>query len=273
MPELPEVETVKNGLLPILKGQKITGAIVRRPNLRLPMPQNLGEATVNSTINDISRRAKYLIFELDNDKVILFHLGMSGKLVWHSQPPESYGKHDHAVINFSHGSLILTDPRRFGLLLLMDKSELNESILIKNLGIEPLEKDFNSQYIINGLKKRSQNIKIAIMDGHFVVGVGNIYASESLFRAKILPSRPANTLKQHEAEKLADSIKNVLNDAIRSGGSTLRDYVRSDGNSGYFQHSFKVYGREGQACISCGNKIKRAVMGQRATYWCQDCQK
>jgi formamidopyrimidine-DNA glycosylase len=272
MPELPEVETVKNGLLPILKGQKLIGAEVRRPNLRLPMPQNLNKIVSGTTLKNITRRAKYLIFELDNGKVLVIHLGMSGKLVWHSEP-YSAAKHDHAILHFPNGQLVLTDPRRFGLLLAMDKTELNDHKLIKDLGVEPLETAFDGKYIQKNLQNRKQNIKIALMDGKFVVGVGNIYASESLFRANILPNRSSNKLNLKEAEKLASCIKETLKDAIKSGGSTLRDYVRSDGNAGYFQHSFNVYDKEGQACTSCGNKIKRCVMGQRATYWCPACQK
>ncbi len=281
MPELPEVETVARGLTPHLKNRRFKQVELRRKDLRTPFPKDFVKRLEGAEILDISRRAKYLLLKLDTAETLVIHLGMSGTLVLrpkgHNALPE---KHDHVLFTLDNGmGLVFNDPRRFGLMDLT--GDLTTYAPFMHLGPEPLGKLFNSVTLKASLKGRNTPIKTAIMNQEVVVGVGNIYASESLFLAGISPFRPAKSLKDDEYQALVSAIQKTLKAAIKSGGSTLRDFVRSSGDSGYFQHHFKVYGREGKPCL-CGAKsyillitplIQKKVQQGRATYYCSNCQK
>lgn len=272
MPELPEVETVVRGLSPFLINKKISeiwfsGAKFRGSEVNLP-----GKKAEGAVINSVVRRAKYIQINLNNHNAIIIHLGMSGKLT--VQESNDFLKHDHFRITFcdEKNSLNFNDPRRFGVVDIVNQEQISECKHYSNLGIEPLTEDFNAAFLERICKKSSSPIKVFLMNANLIVGVGNIYASEALFRAKILPTRKANSLTQEECELLCDSIKIVLEDAIKSGGSTLRDYVRSDGSLGYFQHKFNVYGRKNQKCNRCEDKIEQIVQAGRSSFYCKSCQ-
>jgi formamidopyrimidine-DNA glycosylase len=270
MPELPEVETTRRGLLPLV-GKSVKSVTIRHAMLRWPIPQFLPETLPNQTLRGLTRRAKYILCEFDTGTLLL-HLGMSGRiqLLDCNYPPE---KHDHFDIEFNDGQVLrLRDPRRFGAVLWIDNKENNHALL-NNLGPEPLEDGFNAKYLHKTLSSKTLAIKNAIMDGHVVVGVGNIYASESLFRARIHPEMPAKQLSFKRCEKLVTEIKNTLHDALAAGGSSLRDFFSTDGNPGYFQQEYFVYGRTGEPCKVCANPIKCIRLGQRSTFFCEHCQK
>lgn len=276
MPELPEVETTMRGIAPHIKNRTIIKVEQRRKDLRFPFPRGFVSRLEGATITDLSRRAKYILVHLDSGETLIIHLGMSGSLVFRSDTR----KHDHVVFTFDDGMrLVFNDPRRFGLMDLV-KDTTNHKLFV-HLGAEPLEKTFNSVTLEHSLRNKKTPIKTAIMDQTVVVGVGNIYASESLFLAKISPLRPANSLKKNEYQALVDAIKLTLKAAIKSGGSTLRDFVRSSGDAGYFQHHFNVYRREDKPCL-CAAKhgiltitplVKKITQQGRATYYCSTCQK
>jgi len=271
MPELPEVETTLRGLAPHLTGQCIKQITIRNPHLRWPVPANLPEILRKQTIHTLHRRAKYLLIECDNGTLIL-HLGMSGSLrVLPANTPAE--KHDHFDLVMGNGTLMrLRDPRRFGAVL-WHGGDISQHILLAKLGPEPLLNDFNAAYLHRATRKRSAAIKQMIMDSHVVVGVGNIYASESLFHAGIRPQLPAGKLSLPRCERLVQTIRETLNASITQGGSTLRDFVDSNGKPGYFQQSYTVYGRTGEPCRVCGTSIKQIVQGQRSTFYCPVCQK
>lgn len=272
MPELPEVETTLRGIAPHILNQKITQVIVRQPKLRWKMPDDLVQILQGQVVRHCRRRAKYLLIELDAG-VLMIHLGMSGSLrIFHGRQPEA-GKHDHFDAIFADGTLLrYHDPRRFGAILwLAGVAEHHD--LLKNLGVEPLSDEFTASYLLNQLRGKNRAIKLMIMDNAIVVGVGNIYANESLFQAALLPNRPANSLSLKDCEHLVSAIKHILQRAIETGGSTLRDFVNSDGKSGYFQQEYKVYGRAGETCKMCGSLIEKTVLGQRGTFYCANCQK
>jgi formamidopyrimidine-DNA glycosylase len=273
MPELPEVETVCLGLRQTILDKRITFARNFRPNLRIAFPDNFSEHLQNKVVISVSRRAKYIIIELDDNSVIIAHLGMSGKIIVYNKLQHERKKHDHAIICFSDGSeLVYNDARRFGLITFSDTANLNKHPLIKNLGLEPLEDEFDGDALYKRLQLKSTPIKNTIMDSHVVVGVGNIYACEALFRAKINPALKAKLVTKSQAFDLAKNIKTVLAEAIIAGGSTLKDYVKSNGDSGYFQYNFNVYGRKGEACNICFHEIKRIKQSGRSTFYCQKCQ-
>ncbi len=273
MPELPEVETVCKGLRKEVLGSKITSAKNNRPNLRIPFPRNL-KSLKGSKIISVIRRAKYILINLDNNKTLVIHLGMSGKFtITKNYEPV---KHDHMVITLDKGiKLVLNDVRRFGLVALSNTDNLEEHKLFKHLGIEPIEKEFNAGYLFKKLKNKKIAIKLAIMDQKVVVGVGNIYACEALYDSGINPKRSANNIKKDELKKLVASIKKILKQALKAGGSSLRDYVQADGTLGYFQNMTKVYGREGQKCkkCNCRSGVKRITQGGRSTFYCTKKQK
>ncbi len=274
MPELPEVETVRRGLESALVGDIIADVVVRRRDLRVPVPDNLEEILSGASVEQIKRRAKYLLIYPDNEWVVLMHLGMSGRAVVLDNPPDKYAKHDHLSVGFESGkTLLFNDARRFGLVTLARKSGLEQNSLLHHLGVEPLSPSFDAEYLYKALKRRKCPIKQAIMDQKLVVGVGNIYACEALFAVGISPQMSADNITMDKAKRLVQSIKQVLRAAIKSGGSTLRDYVGSSGESGYFQHNFRVYGREGDICTSCEAPIKRIVQGGRSTFYCANCQR
>jgi formamidopyrimidine-DNA glycosylase len=274
MPELPEVETVCRGLEQNILGTKIVRAENFRPNLRIPFPDNFSQHLKNKTIKAIKRRAKYIVITLDDDSVIIAHLGMSGKMVVHNSFQNQRALHDHALFQFDNGKeVVFNDPRRFGLITFSDTENLNQHKLIANLGVEPLEDDFNGKVLHSLLEGKSIPVKLAIMDASLVVGVGNIYACEALFRTGISPTRKAAEVSKKECDKLAQNIKEVLSAAIIAGGSTLKDYVQASGDSGYFQHNFQVYGRVGEDCVTCQKPIERIRQSGRSTFFCGKCQK
>ena len=269
MPELPEVEITRRGLLPLLN-KTVKNVVIRNASLRWPIPAYLPETLKNQKLIDLTRRAKYILARFENGTLLL-HLGMSGRisLLDRNYPPE---KHDHFDIAFDDSSVLrLRDPRRFGAVLWAGL-EPNSHALLSALGPEPLDDTFDGKYLFDNLKTRAAAIKIAIMDSHLVVGVGNIYASESLFRARINPQTQANKVNLAKCEKLAQEIKNTLNDALNAGGSSLRDFFGTDGNPGYFQQEYFVYGRTDEPCKVCGKPIKNIRLGQRSTFFCVHCQ-
>jgi formamidopyrimidine-DNA glycosylase len=268
MPELPEVEITRRGLLSLLN-QQIDSVTVRNASLRWPIPDNLDALLQHQHILGLSRRAKYIIAQCENG-ILLMHLGMSGRLMLLPEfvPP---AKHDHLDIAFAGGQVLrLRDPRRFGAVLWHKDTQ---HPLLASLGVEPLEDVFNGDYLYSHTRSRSAPIKIVIMDSHLVVGVGNIYASESLFRAGISPKTPANKVSRSRCESLAQEIKVTLAAAIEAGGSSLRNFFGADGNPGYFQQEYFVYGRTGQPCKVCATAIKILKQGQRSTFYCPSCQR
>ena len=271
MPELPEVETTLRGLERPLSGRSIAKVIVRNPALRWPVPTGLNEQVAGRPIRRLSRRAKYLLVHFDSGALIL-HLGMSGRLC-HLAQDESPGKHDHVDLVLDNGAIVrLRDPRRFGAVLWSAGDPLQHPLL-KNLGVEPLQDGFDGAYLYRATRNRSAPIKNVIMDSHMVVGVGNIYASESLFRAGINPATPANRLGKQRCTRLVQTVKDTLGEAILAGGSSLRDFFGADGNPGYFQQQYFVYGRTGESCRVCGTPIKTIRQGQRSTFYCLKCQR
>ncbi len=273
MPELPEVETVKNGLSQKLLNQTIASVTLGRPNLRMPFPTDFCERLSNRTLTVFNRRSKYLLISLDDDTIWISHLGMSGKFTIEENPNTPLIKHDHVVIHFTNGTrLIYNDPRRFGFMQLTTPDELDTHPLFIHLGPEPLSNHFHDAHLYEKLHTRSVPIKNAIMNAANVVGVGNIYAAESLFRSHINPSTPCNKLKPSDYSILTQQIKQVLQDAITAGGSTLRDYRSADGDLGYFQHRFDVYNRENDPCHHCHDPIQRIVQQGRSSFFCPTCQ-
>jgi formamidopyrimidine-DNA glycosylase len=280
MPELPEVETVRRGLEPVMVGQTIAEIILRRPNLRVPFPPGLQTVLNGCKIMRLSRRAKYLLVHMDGGQLLVLHLGMSGQMTaLPTLKGYDYLKHDHMVIVLKNGAgIVFNDARRFGMVHLMEEGAALTHPVFHHLGPEPLSNHFSAPGLLEKLRKKTIAIKPAIMDQEIVVGVGNIYASEALHDCGISPLRPASELKPAQAEKLVASIRQVLARAIEAGGSTLRDYRKSDGSLGYFQHSFSVYDKAGEACERCaknGKKgiIQKIVQAGRATYYCPKCQK
>ena len=278
MPELPEVEVSRLGLLPALEGRFITGAVTRTPKLRYPLPANLGKRLSGSRLAGIRRRAKYLLFDIDHlpggkTATLILHLGMSGSLriVPPDTPPQP---HDHVDIAFGDKVLRLRDPRRFGALLWHDnRTPVEAHPLIAVLGVEPLEDVFDGEWLYDHLRKRSGPIKPVLMDSHMVVGIGNIYAAESLFLSGISPLRAAQKISAARCDRLVAAVKQTLSAAVIAGGSSVRDYVHSDGGAGCFQLQCAVYEREGEACVSCGKPVRKIRQAGRSTFYCPHCQK
>ena len=271
MPELPEVETTLRGIAPHLLKHHVADVIIRTPKLRWPFPKNLPKLLRDQVVRGLQRRAKYLLITFDHGTLIL-HLGMSGSLriLPVGTAPQ---KHDHFDLVLDAGELMrLRDPRRFGAVL-WHEGDVTQHALLQQLGPEPLEQDFDGAHLHRATRKRSAAIKLAIMDSHVVVGVGNIYANEALFRAGIRPQLAANKLSLPRCQRLAQTIQEVLREAIQQGGSTLRDFVHSDGSSGYFQQHYFVYGRAGEPCRVCGTPIKQIKQGQRSSFYCPTCQR
>ena len=275
MPELPEVETVKNGLIASIKGARIEQVEVRFGQLRNPIPDAIETVMEGAAIRDITRRSKYLLWTLDNNYTLLSHLGMSGRYNLYNTPPEVYKKHEHVVWLFEDGRVLAyEDPRRFGVLDVVAPGGLAVHPLLASLGLEPLSRAFSAAYLTQALATRKQAIKPVLMDAKLVVGVGNIYASEACFRSGIDPHRPACEVAESEAQcrGLLRAIKQVLTDAIDSGGSSLRDFWHPEGGGGYFQHRFFVYGRAGEPCLTCGTPIQQSKQAGRSTFYCDICQ-
>ncbi|OTG79002.1 DNA-formamidopyrimidine glycosylase [Acinetobacter sp. ANC 5054] len=266
MPELPEVETTKTSLLPLLN-EKVLKVDVYQSSLRWPIPDDI-QKLVGQKLLKLSRRSKYILAEFEHD-TMLWHLGMSGSFRI-CEGHEELRKHDHLVIQFEDMQLRYHDPRRFGCILWLD--DYSQSKLIDTLGPEPLSDAFNAEYLFNKFKNKQTGIKVAIMDNHVVVGVGNIYATESLFNLGIHPAQPASSLSFTQVEKMVVEIKRILKQAIDLGGSTLRDYTNAMGENGYFQQTLLAYGRAGEMCINCETTLQNLKLGQRASVFCPECQ-
>lgn len=270
MPELPEVETTLRGIEPHFLHKRITKVIVRHPRLRWPIPSHLDEVLTGKTIQSIHRRAKYILFTFKHGTLIL-HLGMSGR-VRILQEKIAAEKHDHVDIQTAHCTLRFTDPRRFGAVLWTDDDPESHPFL-KHLGPEPLTSDFSGKYLWERSRHKSVTVKSFIMDSKIVVGVGNIYAAEALFAAGIHPKRAAGKISESEYTLLVKAIKKILQQAIKQGGTTLKDFLKSDGKPGYFSMKLKVYGRDEEPCFNCGELLSHSRIGQRATVYCRHCQK
>lgn len=271
MPELPEVETTRRGIAPLLEGALVRHINVRETRLRQPIPTDLSQILTNKRLRAVERRAKYLLFRFANGCLIV-HLGMSGSLRIVA-PLTDYKKHDHVDIAFSgKHHLRYHDPRRFGLML-WTTNPIAEHALIKHLGPEPWDPMFNAKYLHQLSRNRRVAVKNFIMDGKIVVGVGNIYASEALFRAGVHPNRAAGKVGIARFEKIEHSIRSVLEEALTVGGTTLRDFVNSDGEPGYFRLQLNVYGRAGELCRCKRARIRQLVIGQRSSFYCPQCQR
>ncbi|GMR00951.1 MAG: bifunctional DNA-formamidopyrimidine glycosylase/DNA-(apurinic or apyrimidinic site) lyase [Gammaproteobacteria bacterium] len=271
MPELPEVETSRRGIEPHLLNKTITGVTIRQHKLRWPIPKNLQSLARGKKILEVCRRAKYIYLKLDNGSIII-HLGMSGSLRICTDKTAAE-KHDHIDITVSNNTILrLRDPRKFGCVL-WTPSDINEHKLIKPLGPEPLEQAFDAEYLHKKASSRQCSIKALIMNSHIVVGVGNIYASEALFRAGINPKRKAGNISLARIQKLVDAIKLTLDLAIKEGGTTLRDFTGISGQPGYFAQKLLVYGRNEKKCTQCGEPIKQFAQQARSTFYCPKCQR
>lgn len=271
MPELPEVETTRRGIAPHITQRKITAMTLRDGRLRWPVDENLVETLPGCFIEQITRRGKYLLLHLNDKRTLLWHLGMSGSLriLSKATPPQ---KHDHIDLHFGATTLRFHDPRRFGALLVTDENPEHHALL-NHLGPEPLSDDFNATYLFSRSRKRSIAVKKWIMDSKLVVGVGNIYANEALFAARIHPLKACGKLTRKQCELLVEKIKTVLDNAIAQGGTTLKDFVGSDGKPGYFAQQLLVYGRGGEACTACGKPLLEKALAARTTVYCNHCQR
>ena len=270
MPELPEVETTRRGIEPQILGNTLTRLIVRNANLRWPVPRQLNKVLAGMKVESLARRGKYLLLGFSAGSVII-HLGMSGSLRV-VDCDSTRNKHDHVEFVFHNGKCLrLRDPRRFGAVLYTTGDPLQHKLLV-NLGPEPLQRGFSGRHLYDHSRGKKVAVKLFIMNSKIVVGVGNIYANEALFLAGIHPKRVAGRLTAERYDRLAQAIKNVLRSAIKSGGTTLRDFTAEDGRPGYFQQKLNVYGKAGEPCPGCGTPIKHITLGQRATYFCPHCQ-
>ncbi|MAI89266.1 bifunctional DNA-formamidopyrimidine glycosylase/DNA-(apurinic or apyrimidinic site) lyase [Ponticaulis sp.] len=284
MPELPEVETVRRGLQPHLEGARLTSVRLNRPDLRFPFPERMEERLTGARVVSLARRAKFLVADTDRDERLVMHLGMSGRFTIidpaaadlpdapgqfvHAQP--TLPQHDHVEFETEHGvRIVFNDPRRFGYMQMFTAGEDP----FYEIGPEPLSNAFSGESLYEALKGRRSPIKTALLDQHVVAGLGNIYVCEALFRSGVSPRRLALNLGKARCDRLANEVRNVLEDAIRAGGSTLKDYAHADGGLGYFQHSFGVYGREGEACTQCQMPVQRTVQSGRSTFFCSNCQR
>lgn len=283
MPELPEVETVRRGLAPAMEGARIARAAVNRPDLRWPFPDGMADRLTGARVERLRRRSKYILGDLDTGETLLIHLGMSGRMLVSGDPLGQFvhdhpapEKHDHVVLDMDNGARItFNDPRRFGAMDLMPTDAQDKHPLIAHLGPEPLGNAFSESYLIDGLKSRNMPMKSALLDQKIVAGLGNIYVCETLFRGGIHPARKASRVSQQRIRALVPIIRDVLSEAIEAGGSSLKDFRQADGELGYFQHSFDVYGREGASCKSpgCGDTVRRIVQSGRSSFYCPSCQR
>ena len=300
MPELPEVETVRLGLVPAMEGYVLTGVETRRGDLRIPFPKNFAARMKGAKVKALRRRAKYLLADLDSGETLVIHLGMSGRMsvfslvapagadapadgkprklgnyVYDTAPDGAgAGKHDHVVFETdAPARIIFNDHRRFGLMTLVNTAHLEQDKLFRDIGIEPLSDAFNAAYLAKALEGKKTPIKSALLDQRLVAGLGNIYVCEALFRAGISPKRLAGAVKRERIAPLVAAIRKVLKDAIAAGGSTLRDHAQATGDPGNFQHHFLAYGREGKPCKNkCPGTVKRIVQARRSTFYCPKCQ-
>ncbi|KGB83608.1 MAG: bifunctional DNA-formamidopyrimidine glycosylase/DNA-(apurinic or apyrimidinic site) lyase [Pseudomonadota bacterium] len=283
MPELPEVETVRRGLAPVMEGQVIARAAVNRPDLRWPFPPRMAERLAGARVDRLRRRSKYILADLSTGETLIIHLGMSGRMLvsgdtqglFHHDHPVAQ-KHDHVVLDMENGARItFNDARRFGAMDLAATDGVEAHRLLAGLGPEPLGNAFSEDYLIARLKGRMTPVKSALLDQRIVAGLGNIYVCEALYRAGISPRRKAGQLSAQRVARLVPVIRDVLHDAIAAGGSSLRDHRQTDGELGYFQHSFAAYGREGLPCVTpgCTGTIARIAQSGRSTFYCAQCQR
>jgi formamidopyrimidine-DNA glycosylase len=293
MPELPEVETVRRGLQPVMEGAKILKAEARRKDLRFPFQKDFVARLTGQTVTGLGRRAKYLMADLDSGDVLLMHLGMSGSFrietADNAKAPGEFhhprGKdaaHDHVVFHMSSGAdIVFNDPRRFGYMKIIARNAIDAEPLLRGLGPKPLGNEFDATMLAHSCAGKKTSLKAALLDQRVVAGLGNIYVCEALFRAQLSPRRQARTIATKKGEptdhakRLVDAIHTVLNQAIKAGGSSLRDHRQTNGDLGYFQHSFQVYDREGEKCVSpgCSGIVRRFTQNGRSTFWCPKCQK
>lgn len=287
MPELPEVETVRRGLAPVMEGRKILSAANRRPDLRFPFPDRFSERLTGNRVVQLDRRAKYLLFRLESGDTLLSHLGMSGRYTIHldaaavkpggfAHAPATADKHDHAVFEMEGGArIVFNDPRRFGFMAMYPTAAECDVPYLAGLGPEPNSNEFSGPFLKERVKGKKTPLKAALLDQRVVAGLGNIYVCEALHRARLSPKRLAGTLGPERAERLALAVRRVIDDAIAAGGSSLKDFASAEGELGYFQHTFRAYGREGTACASpgCDGRIRRIVQSGRSTFYCSTCQR
>jgi formamidopyrimidine-DNA glycosylase len=289
MPELPEVETVRRGLAPVMEGATILGADIRRPDLRFPFPERFGERLVGRRVEALGRRAKYLTADLDRGDVLVMHLGMSGSFrieqnvvgeFHHERSRDSV--HDHVVLRLSSGATVTyNDPRRFGFMLMIPRAQLPEHALFAHLGVEPVGNALSAEHLARAFRGKAAPLKAALLDQSIIAGLGNIYVCEALYRSGLSPQRAAGTLVTRggaptvRLERLVPVIREVIAEAIEAGGSSLRDHAQPSGELGYFQHRFRVYDREGEACATpgCGTIVRRIVQSNRSTFYCPTCQR
>ena len=282
MPELPEVETVKRGLAPHLEGARIVRAVANRPDLRFPLPDRFARRLTGATVEALERRAKYLLMRLDTGETLVCHLGMTGRFTVQGEATGEFHydaggdpKHDHVVLETDRGQRItFNDARRFGYMDLIATAGLESSRWFAGVGPEPLGPDFDAAHLVKAFSGKRQNIKVSLLDQRIVAGLGNIYVSEALHRSKIAPQTPAGEVSFARLKTLVKAVREVLADAIESGGSTLRDYRAADGALGYFQHRFQVYGRDDEPCLRprCRGQVTRTVQAGRSTFHCPACQ-
>lgn len=283
MPELPEVETVKRGLAPAMEGAVIARAAVNRPDLRWPFPERMAERLTGARVNQLRRRSKYILADLDSGETLLIHLGMSGRMTVSGDPLGQFAhdhpqaeKHDHVVLDMDNGARItFNDPRRFGAMDLLDTATAEQHKLLAVLGPEPLGNDFHEDHLIAAFKGRNTPVKSALLDQGIIAGLGNIYVCEALFRAGISPRRKAGQISAARVAALVPIIRAVLEDAILAGGSSLKDFRQASGELGYFQHSFDVYGRENAPCRreGCSGTVARITQSGRSSFYCVKCQR
>lgn len=278
MPELPEVETIRRGLVSVIEGRRIVAATARRPDLRFPLPADLSRRLAGVRVDLLRRRAKFILADLSSGETMLLHMGMSGRMLVAPGPgdhPEP-GKHDHVIFDIEGGARVtFNDTRRFGILDLAPTPTLAAHRFLANLGPEPLGNEFHAMGLIAALEGKRAAIKTALLDQRIVAGLGNIYVCEALHRTHIHPLRPAGEVSDAEATALVAAIRETLQEAITAGGSSLRDYRQADGELGYFQHSFRVYGRAGEPCVTagCQGTVERITQGGRSTWFCAECQR
>ena len=291
MPELPEVETVRRGLQPVVEGARINRVEQRRPDLRFPFPERFTARLEGRTVTALGRRAKYLTFHLDDGLTMIAHLGMSGSFriekdngavvpgEFHYERSKAEA-HDHVAFHLTTpggepATVIFNDPRRFGFMLFAEREDLDTHPMLAGLGIEPTGNALGGETLADLLAGRNAPLKAALLDQRVIAGLGNIYVSEALWRARLSPRRRAGTVAGQRAERLATAIREVIADAVAAGGSSLRDHIQTDGSLGYFQHSFSVYDREGEPCprIACNGVVRRIVQSGRSTFYCPVCQR
>ncbi len=273
MPELPEVETVTRGIRHKIQDCVLDHIKLCRPDLRFPIPQDLPTKTKGQKVIKIHRRNKYVLIDLANNLTLMIHLGMSGRVLFHETDDFAIQKHDHVIFYFTNGTaMILNDPRRFGMVDMVPTKHLNTHRLIKNIGLDPFDAALTVDWFFDILQKKTSPIKNTLLDQRIIAGLGNIYVCEALFRANIHPAIVTKTLKKEQIAALLSHIRAVLSEAIAAGGSSLRDYVQTDGELGYFQKTFQVYGRTGEPCFVCNTPIARITQSGRSSFYCSTCQ-